>query len=209
MQNKNKVFAIGRGILFSSDPDRFEGYRPISEVDYTEKILKEATFTELGGDEKQICPYIVFINPNLNGVYTFYRRESIDSRISFFIEGIVNLEDVKRDNLGPKNPLKECVLREARKQIQPQDGKVIVEPDPIGFVNFQDARYGSKFGLVYVALVQSKDIRANPRKTRVIPISGIDLKNISELESLCGTSSVDKASKTLFNPLKEHIENFC
>lgn len=209
MQNKNTVFAIGRGVLFSSDSDKFEGYRSITEVDYTERILKEATFVEPSGDEKQICPYIVFINLDLRGAYTFRRGEGIDSKISLFIEGIVSLEDAKRDNFGQKNPLKECALREAKKQIKPQEGKVIVEPDAIGFVNFQDFRYGSKFGLVYIALVESKEIRANSRKTRVIPISGIGLRELSELESLCTTSSVDKYSKALFNPLKEHIENFC
>lgn len=209
MQNKNRVFAIGRGVLFSSESDKFDGYRPISELDYTEKILREANFVESSDDGKQICPYLVFINAALKGVYTFYRGEGIDSRISFFLEGSVITEDAKRDNFGQKNPLKECVVREVRKQIKPQDGKVIVDQDPTGFVNLEDSRYKNKFGLVYIALVESNDIKANSRKTRVIPISGIDLKDISELESLCGTTSVDKVSKALFNPLKEYIENFC
>ena len=218
MQNKNKVFAIGRGVLFPTGFDLFEGYKPATEKNYSQIISREASFVELAGNDKQICPYIVFINPpvtvpldtdrRLGQIYTFNRGVGKDLRISFFLEGVVSPEDTKIDNFGKRNILKECALREAKKQILPQDGKVLVGSGPIGFVNFEDSGYSNKFGLVYVALVQSKDIKVNTRKTRVVPINGINLKAISELEMLCRTASVDKISKALLDPLKEY-DNFC
>lgn len=196
------VMVTGRGILFSPGRELFDGYTPNEEFDYSKLILSEPRFipkNELGRDDKQIFSYVAFFNEKNGDVYTFSRE---DGKVSLYIEGPVYFEDASKDSIRRwGNTLKAGVLREINKQIGVSEGASLIN---LGYVNLEDKNFKSRFGILYLALTQSRDIVTRSRRTRVVPIRFDGKRDFAKLEELCRENKLDACSKAILGPLSTY-----
>ncbi len=202
MDLEKKVMVVGKGILFPNDSDFFEGFRSIVDCDYGERIRKECKFEEkgrIGPDDKVILSYIVFINPNSREVHAFLRD---DERTSIYIRGPICQSDASGEN-RLKDPLKVGALNEVSKQVRVDANTELYRC--YGFINLETGDYKERFGILYFALTNSKEVRTKSRRTRVIPIQYKDRKNLAELEKLKNEDRLDECSKAIIEPLKAYL----
>lgn len=200
---EKEVMVAGRDILFPSDSDFFQGFKPVTDCDYRKRIEREPSFIDpakLGADDKRIFSYVVFLNVDSKEAYAFSRGED-NRKISVYIEGPIYSSDASGDirYAGFSKVLKNGALREINKQVKVE----ATLDDCHGFVNLEDHK--DRFGLLYFALTKSQGIRTQSRRTRVLPIGFAGKKSVLELESLGGEGELDSISKALLEPLKEYF----
>lgn len=247
MANEDRrIMVVKKKVLFPGGDNHFEGFRPMAEYDYR-KIINGSTEianeevvgpriikTPLRGrkvpnarfigsraadDELRITSYIT-IATSSGEVYSFVRgSDNVAAPLSICIQGPVYQEDASRTDTTYSGPLKSGVLREVRKQINP-DRKVALDPVPVGFLNFETGRYAGKFGLVYFGLTSSRD--ATPRKRRAqskaVPLTGWKVTDVPTLEQLCAEdckqehgcsdTRLDLVSAAILGTLKEYLAKF-
>lgn len=195
------VMVIGRGILFPHYREVFDGFKSKAEFDYSKLILSEPRFVPkqtLGIDDRQIFSYVAFFNNN-GEVYTFLRE---DGRVSVYIEGSVCFEDASNDSIRVyRDTLKAGAMREIKKQIGVSERTSLINP---GFINLEESKFRDRFGILYFALTQSKEIVTHSRRTRVVPISFDGKRDLSKLEELCREDKLDACSKAILEPLSTY-----
>ncbi len=200
MDLEKRAMVIGSGVLFPGDSDFFNGFKSIVDCDYRDIISRECKFeSKIGPDDKRIFSYIVFLNPKSGEVYAFLRGED-QAETSICISGPILQCDASRETRF-KYILKNGALREANKQV-----KVNASLDDChGFINLEIKNYTDRFGLLYFALTDSKEVRTQSRRTRVIPIRFEGKKNLPELERLSAENQLDECSKAIMGPLKGYL----
>jgi len=158
----NDILVIKKDELFKDG--EFEGFKPISEKDYTEIILKNYEYQkrteelENNSSWQQPIPYVWIIDPKTKKVF-LYKRDITgnEGRLYNKFSGGVGGHIDRETEEFVDNPITSAMMRELKEEVIMT---VYPIPEIIGFINLNHDVHAVHFGIVAVAQTE-RNVEAN------------------------------------------------
>ncbi len=204
-KNEKVIMAIKRDNLFKNDD--FEGFKPASEVNFYERLLKDRIKMKRGDAEKdpnykQPIAYALIISPS-GKVFAYqrskkdkdYGEKRLQGKWSWGIGGHIDEIDMQYND-----PINASLMRELKEEVGIDCPNVNLN----GYINYDtDSVDQVHFGLLYIVKINSEEISPKDQE-----IAQGRLHTISEVERICSSDAeVETWSRTALDPLKSYLKS--